>query len=113
MQLSRHTSRAQRQVHGTLTLPDVGGRQVRHLVRDYLAKCRENHLFEVTIVHGVKGRLRTRTIHKVLTEMPEVACFRSNGASEETGGSTVVVLLGPDEFPLRQHSFHAERVRTP
>ena len=91
MEPSLNSAPVRRPVDGTLTLPDVGKRQVRHLVIDYLARCRESHLFEVTIVNGAKRETRQRTTHKAFKEMPEVAHFRSNRANGEMGGSTTAV----------------------
>lgn len=66
--------------------------EIGELIPDYLAACREKGIFQVRIVHGKGiGNLR-RTVHSVLTKLPDVESF--NLARPEFGGwgATIVNL---------------------
>lgn len=79
-------------IDGTLDLHAFLPREVRTLVPDYLAACRERGILQVRIVHGKgTGALRL-TVHALLARLPEVVSFRT--ASEDGGGwgATLVEL---------------------
>lgn len=80
-------------IDGTLDLHAFQPREVKTLVPDYLAACRERGILQVRIVHGKgTGALRL-TVHALLARLPEVVSFRT--ASEDGGGwgATLVELL--------------------
>jgi dsDNA-specific endonuclease/ATPase MutS2 len=60
-----------------------------------LAECRERGIFEVRIIHGKGTGALRRTVHAVLSRLPEVASF---GLAMETAGgwgATIVTLYPP------------------
>ena len=82
-------------IDGTLDLHAFQPREVKTLVPDYLAACRERGILRVRIVHGKgTGALRL-TVHALLARLPEVVSFRT--ASEDGGGwgATLVELRPP------------------
>ncbi|NIM65443.1 MAG: DNA mismatch repair protein MutS [Candidatus Latescibacteria bacterium] len=80
-------------IDGTLDLHTFQPREVKDLVRDYLAACREKGILQVRIVHGKgTGSLR-RTVHSVLDKMPEVTSYRLGGDAGGGWGATIVQLL--------------------
>jgi len=80
---------------GTLDLHTFSPREVKPLVADYLAACRERGILHVRIVHGKGTGALRRTVHSVLARLEEVAAFRT--AAEDAGGwgATLVELRPP------------------
>lgn len=71
-------------IDGTLDLHTFLPREIKTLVPDYLAACRERGILHVRIIHGKgEGALR-RTVHALLSRLDEVASFRT--AAEDAGG---------------------------
>jgi DNA-nicking Smr family endonuclease len=90
-------------IDGTLDLHTFQPRDVKELVPDYLAECRERGLLEVRIIHGKGTGALRRTVHAILSRLPEVASFGL--ALEDAGGwgATLVTLRAPAE-DRGQHS---------
>ena len=79
-------------IDGVLDLHTFHPRDVKELVPDYLAECRERGILEVRIIHGKGTGALRRTVHAVLSRLPEVASF---GLAMETAGgwgATMVTL---------------------
>jgi len=71
-------------IDGDLDLHLFHPSDVKALVTEYLAACREKGILDVRIVHGKGiGALR-RTVHTLLSRMPEVQDYRT--ADESSGG---------------------------
>jgi DNA-nicking Smr family endonuclease len=79
-------------IDGTLDLHTFLPREVKTLVPDYLAACRERGILRVRIVHGKGTGALRRTVQALLATLPEVASYRT--ASEDAGGwgATIVDL---------------------
>ncbi|MBU0509158.1 Smr/MutS family protein [bacterium] len=82
-------------IDGTLDLHTFHPRDVKGVVQDYLAACRERGILEVRIIHGKGiGALR-ETVHATLRKMPEVMSFGL--ATDAAGwGATIAVLKVAD-----------------
>jgi DNA-nicking Smr family endonuclease len=90
-------------IDGTLDLHTFQPRDVKELVPDYLAECRERGILEVRIIHGKGTGALRRTVHAILSRLPEVVSFGL--ALEDAGGwgATLVTLRAPAE-DRGQHS---------
>jgi DNA-nicking Smr family endonuclease len=90
-------------IDGTLDLHTFRPRDVKELVPDYLAECRERGILEVRIIHGKGTGALRRTVHAILSRLPEVVSFGL--ALEDAGGwgATLVTLRAPAE-DRGQHS---------
>ena len=90
-------------IDGVLDLHTFQPREVKNLVPDYLVECRERGILEVRIIHGKGTGTLRRTVHAVLSRLPEVASFGL--AMEDAGGwgATLVRLRAPVE-DRGQHS---------
>ena len=79
-------------IDGTLDLHTFHPRDVKELVPDYLAACRERGILDVRIVHGKGTGALRETVHAVLRRMPEVVSFRLGGEGAGGWGATLVRL---------------------
>jgi len=82
-------------IDGTLDLHTFAPREIKTLVPDYLAACRERGILQVRIIHGKGTGALRRTVHALLSRLEEVATFST--ASEDAGGwgATLVSLRPP------------------
>jgi len=85
------------QIDGTLDLHTFSPREVKTLVPDYLAACRERGILQVRIVHGKGTGALRQTVHATLMRLPEVASIRT--APEDAGGWGATLV---DLRPLRR-----------
>src|SRR5881396_1466112 len=79
-------------IDGVLDLHSFRPREIKDLVRDYLAECQQRGILRVRIIHGKGiGNLR-RTVHSILDKHPKVISYVL--ASEPFGGwgATIVTL---------------------
>jgi DNA-nicking Smr family endonuclease len=79
-------------IDGTLDLHTFDPREVKELVKDYLAACRERDILTIRIIHGKGTGALRRTVHSVLAQLPEVASFRLGGEAAGEWGATIVSL---------------------
>jgi DNA-nicking Smr family endonuclease len=79
-------------IDGILDLHTFHPREVKELIPEYLAACRERGILEARLVHGKGTGALRETVHSLLRKIPEVVSFRLAG--EETGGwgATLVTL---------------------
>ena len=79
-------------IDGVLDLHTFHPKELRPLLEDYIAACRERGILSLRIVHG-KGRgvLRER-VHGVLRRHPHVRSFRLAGPHAGGWGATLVEL---------------------
>jgi DNA-nicking Smr family endonuclease len=79
-------------IDGTLDLHTFRPGEVKDLVEDYLAACRERGILQVRIIHGKGiGTLR-EMVHATLKRMPMVDSFRLAGDEGGGWGATIVLL---------------------
>ena len=83
-------------IEGELDLHTFNPRDIKDLLPAYLAACREKGVFQVRVVHGKGiGNLR-RTVHSILSRLPEVGSFSLAGAHFGGWGATIVNLRPPE-----------------
>ena len=88
-------------IDGTLDLHTFNPKEVKDLVPDYIAACRERGLLQVRIVHGKGTGALRKTVHAILDRMPEVIGYRLGGHGGGEWGATIVSLItfeSPDEI---------------
>jgi DNA-nicking Smr family endonuclease len=85
-------------IDGTLDLHTFRPQEVKDLIPDYLAACRERGILHVRIVHGKGTGALRKTVHAILGRLPEVASFRLAGEDGGSWGATLVILrpIGED-----------------
>ena len=71
-------------------------REVKEGVAAYLEACRERDILEVRIIHGKGTGALQRTVHAMLSRMPEVVWFRLAAENEGGWGATLVTLAPLD-----------------
>lgn len=79
-------------IDGVLDLHTFKPGEVKDLVPDYLAACRERGILRVRIIHGKgTGQLR-QMVHFILAKHPGVASFSLAGEQFGGWGATIVNL---------------------
>ncbi len=82
-------------INGVLDLHSFKPAEVRSLLLEYLAACREQGIYQVRIIHGKGiGHLR-RTVHAVLEKHPGVISFTLDHPQFGGWGATLVSLRKP------------------
>ncbi len=82
-------------IDGILDLHTFHPSEVRQLLIDYLALCREKGILHVRVIHGKgTGQLR-RSVHSLLCRLAEVKSFRLADRGEGGWGATIVDLIPP------------------
>ena len=82
-------------IDGVLDLHTFNPKDVKELVPDYLALCREQRILEVRIIHG-KGRgVLRRIVHSTLNRLDYVESYKIAGNDSGSWGATLVKLCSP------------------
>ena len=82
-------------IDGVLDLHTFRPQDVKEVVNEYLAACREKGILEVRVVHGKGiGQLR-QTVHALLQNHPAVVSFALAGEAYGGSGATFVHLHPP------------------
>ncbi len=82
-------------IDGVLDLHTFKPAEIKDLIPDYLAACRERGICQVRIIHGKGiGNLR-RTVHAILARHPEVVSFTLDHPQYGGWGATLVRLREP------------------
>lgn len=79
-------------IDGTLDLHTFHSGEVKDLVPNYLAACRERGILQVRIIHGKGTGAMRRTIHSLLDRLPEVDSYQLAGEDAGGWGATIVWL---------------------
>ena len=83
-------------IDGALDLHTFRPGDLKDLVPDYLAACRERGILQVRIIHGKGTGALRRTVHALLARLPEVASFHPAEEGAGGWGATIVTLRPPD-----------------
>jgi DNA-nicking Smr family endonuclease len=84
-------------IDGVLDLHTFHPREVKELIPEYLAACRERGALEVRLVHGKGTGALRETVHSLLRKIPEVVSFHLAGEEAGGWGATLVTLRPFDE----------------
>ena len=79
-------------IDGVLDLHAFNPREVRELLPDYIAACKEKGIFEMRIIHGKGTGALRETVHSILRRLPVIVSFRQAGEDAGGWGATLVVL---------------------
>jgi DNA-nicking Smr family endonuclease len=83
-------------IDGVLDLHTFNPRDVKALLPEYLAACRDRNIYEVRIIHGKGTGALREAVHSILRHVPEVASFSLAGEGAGGWGATIVVLTPRD-----------------
>ncbi|MGB9700108.1 MAG: Smr/MutS family protein [Thermodesulfobacteriota bacterium] len=76
----------------TLDLHTFRPQEIKDLLTEYISACREKGILEIRIIHGKgTGSLR-RTVHVLLSKLPEVVSYRLAGEDAGGWGATLVKI---------------------
>lgn len=79
-------------IDGTLDLHTFQASEVKELIPEYLAACREQGILEVRIIHGKGTGALRETVHAILRRLPYMERFRLAGEDGGGWGATIVTL---------------------
>ncbi len=79
-------------IDGTLDLHTFHPRDLKTLVPDYLAACRDKGILQVRLILGKGIGVLRETVHAILKKLPEVISFQLADESGGGWGATVVHL---------------------
>src|SRR4029077_16617451 len=79
-------------IDGVLDLHTFKPAEIKEVVTEFLAACRQRGIFQVRLIHGKGiGNLR-RTVHAILSKHPEVISFTLDHPQYGGWGATLVSL---------------------
>ncbi len=79
-------------IDGVLDLHTFRPQDVKGLLPDYLAACRERGIMQVRVIHGKGSGMLRKTVHSILGRLPIVASFGTAGGDAGGWGATIVIL---------------------
>jgi dsDNA-specific endonuclease/ATPase MutS2 len=79
-------------IDGILDLHAFDPADVKDLVPEYLAACRERGILQVRIIHGKGVGTLLRIMQSILEKLPFVESFRTAGEESGGWGATIVTL---------------------
>lgn len=82
-------------IDGCLDLHAFHPRDLKTLLPDYLALCRDRAIFEVRIIHGKGTGVLQRTVHTLLDRLPELVAHYRLAEAERGGWGATIVTLRP------------------
>ncbi len=80
------------EIDGILDLHTFNPRDVKDLIPEYLAECRNRGITQVRIIHGKGTGTLRRLVHAILGRLPEVRSFYLAGWDGGGWGATEVEL---------------------
>jgi len=80
------------QINGILDLHTFNPRDVKDLVPEYLAECKDRGIIQVRIIHGKGTGTLRRLVHAILGRLPGVRSFCLAGGDAGGWGATEVEL---------------------
>lgn len=84
-------------IDGTLDLHAFRPSEVKDLVPDYIAACRDKGILQVRIIHGKGTGTLMRTVQSILSRHPDVVSFRRGDESAGGWGATLAALRTPEK----------------
>jgi DNA-nicking Smr family endonuclease len=81
-------------IDGVLDLHTFKPRDLKELIPDYLAACRQRGILQVRIIHGKGIGALQRTVHSILAKHPDVISFTLDHPEYGGWGATLVKLKG-------------------
>jgi len=79
-------------IDGALDLHTFRPDEIKSLLPDYLAACRERGILQVRVIHGKGTGALRRTMQTILKRLPEVVSFATAGEEAGGWGATIVTL---------------------
>ena len=79
-------------IDGILDLHTFRPNEIKDLIPEYLAACRERGIYQVRIIHGKGTGTLRRTVQAVLSRLPQVSSFQTAGQEAGGWGATIVIL---------------------
>lgn len=83
-------------IDGILDLHTFNPRDVKDLLPEYIAACRERGISEVRVIHGKGTGALRETVRSILRKITSVETFRTAIEDEGGWGATIVVLRKED-----------------
>ena len=86
-------------IDGILDLHAFDPKDVKDLVPDYIAACRERDIVDLRIIHGKGSGALRRTVHALLDRHTQVVSYRLADPGSGSWGATIVEItpLGESE----------------
>jgi dsDNA-specific endonuclease/ATPase MutS2 len=85
-------------IDGTLDLHTFRPGDVKDLLPEYLALCREKGILKVRIIHGKGTGALRETVHSILKRLPGVVSYRLAGEEGGGWGATIAILTRNKDY---------------
>jgi DNA-nicking Smr family endonuclease len=79
-------------IDGILDLHTFRPGEVKDLIPEYLAACRQKGILQVRIIHGKGSGSLRRIVQAILSRLPQVSSFQTAGEEAGGWGATLVTL---------------------
>ncbi len=79
-------------IDGVLDLHTFQPRDVKELLPEYIAACRQKEIYEIRVIHGKGTGALRETVHSILRRTRGVSSFRTAGDDAGGWGATLVIL---------------------
>jgi dsDNA-specific endonuclease/ATPase MutS2 len=85
-------------IDGTLDLHTFRPGDVKDLLPEYLALCREKGILKVRIIHGKGTGALRETVYSILKRLPGVVSYRLAGEEGGGWGATIAILTRNTDY---------------